>query len=288
MENKLELPDWLLETVQKTQGEYDPGEKTDFSITSLLVPPMVHALQKKYKPTPDLADQLQAFVGTAGHNQIEWALKDNPRYLVEERLYATIDVPDSPVKKQYTVSAQLDLYDKETGEHWDHKFSKLFSFLNAKEEYEQQLAIQAWLLRLHGYEPKNSNISGFGLDWSKVKTSYDTSYPQSLFVQVPFPQWEDEDCLTFLRERIVEREYAALGQMRQCTPKEMWERPSVYAVKKEGRKSAIKLCYDEQEAQVIAMDKGGYVEHRPGEKVRCKFFCDVWEHCPVGLEVRNG
>jgi len=284
MKNELGLPAWLVEVVEQTRNQYDPGEKTDYSATSLLVPPMIYALQKEHQPEEDVRDALPAFLGSGLHNEIENCLKQNPRYLVEERLYAEIDVPDSPTKKTFIVSAQLDLYDKELCEVSDHKLSKIFSFRGNKPEYEFQLNFQAWLLRKHGYETKALKINGFAKDWSFVQTEINKDYPKALYVPVEFPLWDDVDVEEFTRRAIVEKENAKIGQIRVCSPEERWAKPTQYKVRREGRKTALRVLNSRQDAEqyIANLSKPTgkeYIEEIEGDDTRCKFYCNVREHC---------
>ena len=56
MKNRHDLPQWLLNAVIDTRAQYNPGEKTDYSITSLIQPPMVYTLTKQHQPEEDVAD----------------------------------------------------------------------------------------------------------------------------------------------------------------------------------------------------------------------------------------
>lgn len=292
MKNSKNLPEWLVEVVGKTRNQYSPGEETDYSATSLIVPPMIYALEKKYQPEDDVNDALSAFLGTAMHDKIEEHLKDNPRYLVEKRYYKKIHVPDSPTKKDFVVSAQIDLYDKETKTLSDHKLSKMYSFQHEKEEYEIQLNIQAWLLRDQGYDPQYLRINGFAKDWGATSVGRSKDYPESMYIPVSFPLWEDEDVEAYIRNSILEKEYAKLGQMIICTDKQRWARPASYKVKRKGRKTAIR-CFDTQvaaEEYIRNMKKPTgkeYVEYVPGEDVRCKHYCKVNKYCNYYIE-RHG
>lgn len=284
MRNEHDLPDWLVEAVEKTNNQYDRGKKTDYSISNLLQPPMIEALQREHEPEPDVADMLQSFVGTCTHDKLEEKLKDNPRYLIEERFYYNLHVPEAPTdKKDFVISAQLDLYDKETFEHFDHKCSKLYSFLKEKGEYDVQLAFQRFLLRREGYEVKQSYIGGFGTDWGKRKTLYDKDYPKTMWVKVPYPDWSDDLLTSWLKEKVLDHEYAKIGQIRMCSPEERWRTADEYVVKKEGSKNAIRgsKTRDRGEAEAMAEEKGEgyYVEDRPGEDIRCQSFCLVKDHC---------
>lgn len=289
MKNKHNLPDWLVEVVEKTNNQYDRGKKTDYSISNLLQPPMIEALQREYEPKPDVADMLQSFVGTCVHDKLEEKLKDTPRYLIEERFYYTLHIPEAPTaKKDFVLSAQLDLYDKDTGEHFDHKCSKLYSFLGEKSEYDVQLAFQRFLLRREGYEVGQSYIGGFGTDWSKRRILYDKNYPKTMWVKVPYPDWDDELLISWLKERVLDHEHAKLGQIRLCTPKERWRTPDEFVVKKEGNKTAVRgsKTNDRSKAEAMALEKGEgyYVEDRLGEDIRCMTFCDVSEYCSYWRE----
>jgi len=53
-----------------------------------------------------------------------------------------------------------------------------------------------------------------------------------------------------------------------------------YAVKRDGRKTAIRVLDDKEEARILADSEKGYVEVRPGEPKRCTGnFCGVAQWC---------
>jgi hypothetical protein len=55
---------------------------------------------------------------------------------------------------------------------------------------------------------------------------------------------------------------------------------TVFAVKREGRKTAIRVLKDEEEAKSLAEKEKGYVETRLGEPRRCTGnFCGVAQWC---------
>jgi hypothetical protein len=66
-----------------------------------------------------------------------------------------------------------------------------------------------------------------------------------------------------------------------CNPEERWDKATKYAVKKEGRKTAIRLLDDKKAAESMAgeLGKGHYVEPRPGESVKCQSFCLCCNFC---------
>ncbi len=55
----------------------------------------------------------------------------------------------------------------------------------------------------------------------------------------------------------------------ECSPEERWQSETIYAVKREGRKTAIRVFKSIDEANELAQKEKGYVETRPGEPKRC-------------------
>ena len=71
------------------------------------------------------------------------------------------------------------------------------------------------------------------------------------------------------------------GDLPDCTPEEMWEKPTMYAVKKEGGVRAKSVHAEKEEAEV-ALEKAGkgfILEVREGGRTRCENFCPVSEFC---------
>ena len=58
-------------------------------------------------------------------------------------------------------------------------------------------------------------------------------------------------------------------QIPECTEQERWAKKDVFAVKKEGRKTAVKLfdTQEEAEAKIAELGKGHYLEIRKGESI---------------------
>jgi hypothetical protein len=82
----------------------------------------------------------------------------------------------------------------------------------------------------------------------------------------------------FIRDKVtayLENCEKADDEIPPCSPEERWERPSKFAVMKEGRQRAVKLYENESEARARAQELGAgyFIEHRPGESVRCQNYC---------------
>jgi 2-iminoacetate synthase ThiH len=66
-----------------------------------------------------------------------------------------------------------------------------------------------------------------------------------------------------------------------CSAEERWEKPTKYAVKKNGNKKAYKLLETLEEAERIAgnMGKEYSIETRLGESTRCSEYCSCCDFC---------
>jgi hypothetical protein len=90
----------------------------------------------------------------------------------------------------------------------------------------------------------------------------------------------------FIQERIKEHSNALFDletgdELPFCTPSEMWEKPTTYAVRKTGNVKARNVCATEEEAlaKVAEYGKEYEIEVRQGERTRCANFCSVSRYC---------
>jgi hypothetical protein len=99
------------------------------------------------------------------------------------------------------------------------------------------------------------------------------------------PMWDAVQAETYVRDRLDLHRHSKMSHqlgddLVDCTPEERWMSETVFAVKREGRKTAIKLYTDLNEAQERAIQEKGYVEERTGEPKRCTGnFCGVSGWC---------
>jgi hypothetical protein len=61
----------------------------------------------------------------------------------------------------------------------------------------------------------------------------------------------------------------------------MWEKPTVYAIKKKGAVRAKNLYADRNEAYAVLEEVGDAfeMEVREGERTRCEKYCEVSQYC---------
>lgn len=187
-----------------------------------------------------------------------------------------------------TVSAQLDriLYENRSVEEW--KISSVWTFVyGGREEWVQQMNIQAEILDRCGYPPERLRVIGICRDWTDSKARQrkeGDSYPPVPVAVLSAPLWPKERREDFILERIRLHQRAQLGDVAECTPEDRWAKPDEYAVVPVGGKKAVSGGLHESREKAEAMverlrkvnpKKQFDVVHRPGESPRCKDFCPV-------------
>jgi hypothetical protein len=222
----------------------------------------------------DVSDRIWALLGQAVHAIIDRAC--SPAELQEERLFGEF--------RGKVLSGQFDLFDGSLLA--DFKVTSVWSVKQgAKVEWTAQLNCLAHLLRLAGFEPQQLQVIAICRDWRKNEAlRYGSDYPQQQVVVVPVELWDAPYTQGFIEGRMMahfEREPVV------CSPVERWEKPEGWAVMAKGRKSALRVLATELEAHdwIAEQGKGDYVQHRPGESVRCEQYCDVRQWCVHGAEL---
>jgi len=266
--NKLNLPKAVVLAVQN--DPYTRG-KSDISVTQLISPPYQRQLRTAVEPQEDVAERLFSLYGQIGHGILERAgLKLGSD--VENRLFAEIN--------GWTVSGQYDLF--EDGVLMDYKFTTFWSVKGdePKTEWVQQLNLLRALAIRNGMDVKALRIIALLRDHQMTQAKRDPEYPQLPIATVDIPVWDVFDAEEFMLARVKAHQDA---NPPPCTDEERWMQPSVFALKKNGRKTAIKLYESREEAELAALagGKDHFVEHRPGEFRRCTSYCNVAHGCQV-------
>jgi len=255
---------------------YDNGG-ADISVTSLWKPPQMVSLIKKHDDEifMDIDDIVPSFIGTAVHQYIK--NRDSSK-LKEMRLFANVE--------GLNISGEFDRYDMEGAAILDYKVTSAKAFMHEqhRSDWEQQLNTYAWLLRLHGEEPKALFAVVIIKDLSRFEAKRNLTYPQKHVHVVPLPLWDQTTAI----ERITQRVLLHRSNSTPCTPEEMWMRPGKWAVRKDGRKTAVKICSSPSEAASFIStqsDKGKlYVEERPAIYLRCDEYCSAAPFCPQAAQ----
>ena len=295
--NKSLLPQAMVHAV--THDRYDPGDG-DISCTGLIGPAQIRRLNEVHggETTEDASDRIWSLMGSAVHYIIENATTDMKKQglwhkdsISERRFYAEMDG-----KK---ISGQIDIF--ETDDHGmaelsDFKLTSVWSVKDAltkdgKADWDAQLNIQRWLMHMNGIDVKNLFIVAMARDWNKSGSMRDPDYPPKV-AKIEIPMWTLQKTEGYIQSRL----NAHFGKhIPQCTPDECWEKPTMYALKKKGRQSALRVLPDEKLIMPYAADKGvatqdpddghwelkkdHYIEVRLGERNRCLGYCEVAPFC---------
>lgn len=216
--NKHELPDAFYRAV--ANDPYTKGE-SDFSATGLQQPPRATVLLEQHKDVIeiDISSRVAVIIGQGVHSILERAARPGID-IIEKRFYGNFFIDG----KIYIVSAQIDLFESDTGFLQDWKTAKSFAFHKAnqgKAEWEAQLNIGALLLEWSGESVKGLRIIGLLKDWDKKKAKSEPGYPPTEVMCLEVPRWSEEKTTGYIQSRVL-----AIIQARQelplCTPSETW------------------------------------------------------------------
>ena len=261
-----------------TRNYYTKGE-SQYSVTEIMSPPKIRRLREQYDSEieVDVTSLLATQFGTFMHGKLE--AKEIEGYLNEERLFTMVD--------GVTISGAIDLQ-QTTPEGVviiDYKFVKAYSVMMNKIDWEIQLNIYKWLVET----VKHTKVSGLKIcafikDFAKFETSRE-GYPQAEAVMIDIPMWDSVRTETYVRNRLEAHRNAKVAHdfgeaLPLCADEERWAKESTYAVKREGRKTAIRVFKTIEEATELAEKEKGYVETRKGEYTRCTGnYCGVAQWC---------
>jgi hypothetical protein len=276
--NKFNLPQTFVNVIQRPT--YSRGN-SEISVTEILSPPQLVQLRRRHAEDieEDAADRVWSLFGSACHNILQHGKDDN--HVVEERLFTTFE--------GWSISGQIDLQEIQpdgTVVISDYKVTSAWAVQQEKTEWVNQLNLYAWLVETTKSIPVSGlKIVGIVRDWSRREAALKESYPQAPIVVLDIPLWDHDVREQFVRTRLNlhnEANFAAVsGKMPECTSDEMWEKPTTYAVMKEGGKRAKKVFLFQQEAEAFRAEQKGahYVETREGGRIRCESFCQVAPFC---------
>lgn len=276
--NKFKIPQTFINILDRPQ--YNKGS-AHLSVTQLLNSPKIVALTKKYEDwiEQDVSDMVWSIFGSAVHNVLEHGKDEN--HIVEQRLHNEYD--------GWRISGAIDLQvlNPEGIDVKDYKTTTAWAVMNEKIEWEVQLNIYAGLVE----DVKKIPVTSVGIvaiirDWNRRESTTREGYPEAPIKEIPIRLWSKEERDAFISNRIAlhsacEFAMETGGDLPDCTPEEMWEKPTTYAIKKKGNVRAFKVyeTLEDAEEALASMDKAYEIEVRKGERTRCISFCPVNEYC---------
>ena len=263
---------------------FKPSKENRFRVTELIGPPLIRTLlREKWDDIEiDVADMSNILIGCAVHNYFGQYEADN--IITKKKLLVKFD--------SYEVSGESDNFylikNTNAGIITDYKFTSVWSFVFGRPEWEDQLNCYAYLWRKYKYDIVALHIAAFLKDWSafELQRSKNNEYPDKPFYLVNLPLWTTEQQENFIQNKLDDH---IKNPMRECTPAEKWEKPTTYAIMKEGRKTALRVLDNETNcSKFIAEKKLGkdfdagniFIEKRQGSCVRCERYCSVKNVCP--------
>ena len=282
--NNFGMPETILNVIARPQ--YSKG-KANMSVTELLNSPRIVQLKRKHWDdlTEDAADMVWSIFGTAIHGVLEHGKGDN--HIVEERIHVELD--------GMHISGAIDLQEL-TPEGIivsDYKTTSAWAVMNEKQDWHNQLNSYAYLVEAAKKLPVcKLQIVAIVRDWSRRDAATRDGYPKAPIVVIDIPLWSFDERLAYVRSRISLHgdalfEMETDGEMPECTPEECWEKPTVYALKKDGNVRA-KSVHETREvadkALAAATEKAKkgekfLIEVREGGRTRCENFCQVAPYC---------
>jgi len=273
--NKFNLPETIINVIKRPT--YSKG-KAHISVTELMTAPQIVLLKRKHwnEIEQDASEMVWQIFGSAIHAVLEHGKSDN--HVIEQRIHAKVDGWD--------ISGAIDLQEITPDGIIisDYKTTGAWAVMNEKDEWHQQLNVYAWLVD----NVKNDKVIKLQIiaiirDWSAKEAQIKEGYPQSPIVTIDIPLWSMEERINYIKRRIKMHSDAQfnadMGEgLPECGEKDMWEKPTSWALIKEGGVRA-KRVYDNEGEAKLALTKGYIIEHRPGERTRCKSYCQVSQFC---------
>lgn len=271
--NKFGVPAPLMTLASK---EYYSKGKSQYSVTELLGPPRIRRLRQQYddQMEQDVTEMMWQLLGSALHVVMERG--QTPGFITEERLFTEMD--------GVTISGAIDLQE-ETPEGiiiTDYKFTSAWAVMNEKKEWIEQLNVYKWLVeRVKGKPVIGLRICALIRDWSRHDTR--EGYPASQIQMIELPMMQNMEALINRRlelHRDSKYLHAMGDELPRCSDEERWFSETTYAVRRDGRKTAIRVFKTIEEANELAVKEKGYVETRKGEPRRCTGdYCGVARWC---------
>jgi hypothetical protein len=279
--NKHGVPETLVSLANK---QYYSKGKANYSVTEIISPPRIQRLRMRHNDEmeQDVADMLWQLLGSALHVVAERG--EHPDYITEERLNASVD--------GVILSGAIDIQ-KVTPQGiiiTDYKFTSAWALRQDKFEWEAQQNIYAWLVNKVKEKPVvGVQICALIRDWSRREASIKADYPQAPIQVIDLPQWDLERTEAYIKERITLHMDSKVQDdwgedLPLCSAEERWVRGDAWAVMREGKKRASKVCETEEEAKEVMASipekEKPYIEKRAGEAIRCTGdFCGVSKWC---------
>ena len=278
--NKFGLPQSIYDAVAR--DDYDHGDA--YSSTELIKDPCEILLSRRHfdELEEDVSDSWYSVLGSAVHSVMEHT-KEGENEVREERLH--YEFPEGAISGKFD---SLDLTDGNEVLR-DYKCTSTWTAIYGDGgKYKKQLSVYLMLIeKTLNIRCRHAQIIQFFRDHSMSKAKFDKSYPQSPIRVIDYYFTDEDIAKTEEEVRAKLREISALkdtpdDELPPCSAENRWETPTTYAVKKAGRKSALRVLPSKEEAETwmeLNDAKGCYIEERKGESRKCMNYCKAAPFC---------
>ena len=273
--NRFNLPTAIYNVI--ANDNYKRG-RSGYSVTEVINSPRIVHLTRHFADEieEDAMDRIWSVFGSAVHHLMETHASDEG--FTEERYYVNI--------LDRVIGGQIDAYNNKT--ITDYKVTSVWSIIgNKRGDWEKQQNMYAYIMNQNGIPVEKIQIACFLRDWSKGQAQRGGDYPPLPFMVVPLRLWSVEEQEAYLYERVQEliiNEPVASDPFYECSAEEMWEKPTTYAVTKEGSTRATKLCNSVSEAEEYILNskvKNQSIIPRKGARLRCMDYCTCSKVCTL-------
>jgi hypothetical protein len=277
------LPESVLNALHRPT--YSKGD-AHISCTELLNSPRIVQLKRKHWEDieQDASEMVWQLFGSAIHHILEHGKGDS--HIIEERLFAEFSgwVLSGAIDLQIVTPDGIEISDYKTTSAW--------AVMNEKSDWTHQLNVYAHLVEKVKKIPVTKlSIVAIIRDWS-AREAQKEGYPQAPIVTIPIKLWSPEEREQFIQSRLTDHSSAMFeadteGALPECSSDDMWEKPSTWAIKKEGgvRAKSVHSSVEEANAALAEAEKSAKknekfaIEIRPGERTRCRSYCQVSKFC---------
>lgn len=234
--------------------------------------------------TDDVANRIWTLFGTAVHALLE---KESADTFVEEKFEKQVG--------KYKVTGRLDCYDMKQKIIVDYKTATVWKYkFGDYSDWKFQGLVYAWLLKQQGLEVKECQFVMFFKDFSKTKARLEPDYPKRpvevyKFLVTDKDLAEIEQKITAKVKALEENENVSDDALPICSDEERWAKPTTYAVMKKGRKTAIRVFNNEEDADLMlkSCDESHYKQERIGESSKCIGYCPCSAFCTYAKSLNN-
>jgi hypothetical protein len=267
--NRFALPSIFLRAVEAQAVNKKAGT---MRVTELIGSPYQKKLMKDVDYI-DASEYIPRLLGTAVHEYIEQFVEDEE---IEKEFTCTIDGVNISGTHDY-------YYDGVLGDWKTATVNRAID--DVPFEYEAQLNIYAYQRELADYSIRALKLWYIPKDFS-IMRAQGGNYPPIQFVEKDVDLWPMRKTIDYIRQRLA----AHQSEPDCCTDEERWKSPDTWAVMVNGQTRASRVCATEADARKFIEEMPekkqqiSYIEHRKGDCIKCKYFCEARAICPHAPE----